>query len=253
MERTEIDNSYGLAALQQDLLDIMKFLHGFCIEHDIKYSLTGGSLLGAIRHGGFIPWDDDFDIMLDRANYEKLLSCMTSYEGSDFILEPDQWVYRIRKQHKVGTGFVPCIDLFVIDRVPENTFVNKLQVLRLKILHGMLRDNHKKGDFSLIYRLCITATSVLGKLFSNRKLFEKYDRLSQIGNSGSSKQVSIFNDRFKLISLKYDDSLMEEYVLHKFEDTEFYITSKYDYYLTLQFGDYMQLPPENERVPMHCD
>jgi len=137
MERNLIDNSYGLAALQQDLLDIMKFLHGFCIEHDIKYSLTGGSLLGAIRHGGFIPWDDDFDIMLDRANYEKLLSCMTSYEGSDFILEPDQWVYRIRKQHKVGTGFVPCIDLFVIDRVPENTFVNKLQVLRLKILQGM--------------------------------------------------------------------------------------------------------------------
>jgi lipopolysaccharide cholinephosphotransferase len=244
--------SYGLEKYHAEMLEVMKALHAFCVENGIQYSLTGGSLLGSIRHKGFIPWDDDFDIMLDRANYEKLLECMKSYTGTDFILEPDQWVYRIRKHHKTD-GFVPCIDLFVVDRVPESKWAGKWQVLQLRVLQGMLRDNHKKGDFSLIYRICIWGTSVLGLFFKKEKLFAKYDAVSRKGNSGNSRQVSILNDRFKLISMKYDDDLMEKVQLQDFEDTQFYITSKFEDYLTLQFGDYMQLPPEEERVPMHCD
>lgn len=244
--------TYGLEKYHAEMLEVMKALHAFCVQNDIKYSLTGGSLLGAIRHKGFIPWDDDFDIMLDRENYEKFLACMESYTGDDFILEPDQWVYRVRKHHKTS-GFVPCIDLFVVDRVPESKWVNKWQVLQLRVLQGMLRDNHKKGNFSLFYRLCILGTSFLGLFFKKEKLFKKYDAISRKGNSGNSKQVSILNDRFKLLSLKYDDDLMAQVELHEFEDTRFYITSKYEDYLTLQFGDYMELPPEEDRVPMHCD
>lgn len=252
MSRNEIDNSYGLASLQGELLDVMKFVHSFCVENDIVYSLTGGSLLGSVRHGGFIPWDDDFDIMLDRANYDKFIACAQNYTGTDFVLEPDQWVYRVRKHHKVDS-FVPCIDLFVMDRVPESKLANKLQVLQLRVIQGMLRDNHKKGDFSLVYRICIGVTAFMGRFFNKEKLLQRYDRLCRKGNSGNAKQLSILNDRFKLLSLKYDDDLLAQVQLQDFEDTQFYISCKYDDYLTLQFGDYMQLPPEDQRVPMHSD
>ena len=253
MKDFEIDNSYGLADLQSELLDVMKFVHSFCVENGIVYSLTGGSLLGAIRHGGFIPWDDDFDIMLDRENYDKFIACAKQYTGPDFVMEPDQWVYRVRKHHKEGTSFVPCIDLFVLDRVPESNLASKLQVLQLRIIQGMLRDNHKKQEFSLIYRLCIRITSFMGKFFNKEKLLESYDKICRKGNSGNAKQLSILNDRFKLLSLRYDDNLIGEVLLHDFADTQFYIAENYKDYLTLQFGDYMQLPPVDQRIPMHKD
>lgn len=253
MGSAKMDNSYGLAAIHEDLLEVMKFVHSFCEENGIVYSLTGGSLLGAIRHGGFIPWDDDFDIMLDRANYDKFIDCASRYTGTDFIMEPDQWVYRVRKHHKEGHTFVPCIDLFVMDRVPEGKLASKLQVLRLRIIQGMLRDNHKKQNFSLIYRICIGITAFMGKFCNKEKLLKKYDKLCRKGNSGNAHQLSILNDRFKLLSLRYSEDLMEKVELHSFADTQFYISSKYEEYLTLQFGDYMQLPPEDQRVPMHSD
>lgn len=250
MSKPELDNSYGLADLQGDLLEIMKFIHEFCVANNIVYSLTGGSLLGSIRHGGFIPWDDDFDIMFDRENYEKFIDLMSKKNTGEFILEPDQWVYRVRKEHKTK-GYVASIDLFVLDKVPESNLANKIQVLLLRVLQGMLRTNEKEGNFSFIYKVCIAVTSVLGKLFKKEWLFKQYDRISQKGNGGKRNELSIFNDRFKLISLKYSGDFMATTLLQKFEDTEFLITTKYEEYLTTQFGDYMTPPPDKERVPQH--
>ena len=250
MEKREIDNTYGLAAVQGELLDIMKFIHRICAENGIAYSLTGGSLLGAVRHDGFIPWDDDFDIMFDRENYERFLACMREYEGGDFLLERDQWVYRIRAERKTKV-FVPSVDLFVLDKVPENKLAHKWQILRLRVLQGMLRNNELMRDFSLVYRLCIAVTSWLGRLFNKEKLFALYDRISRCGNGGNSGRLAIFNDCFRLLSRQYDANLMDGTELHAFEDTELSIICRYDDYLTCQFGDYMTLPPEAERIPQH--
>lgn len=244
------DNSYGLADIHADLYEIMKFIHKICVENDIKYSLTGGSLLGAIRHGGFIPWDDDFDIMFDRNNYEKFLSVMRKYDKDDYFLENDQWVNRIRKEHKTK-GYVASIDLFVLDGVPKSALKNKFQILFLRIIQGMLRTNEKEGNFSLFYRAAIAATALLGKLFNKEKLCKKYDEISQQGNCDDSDKISIFNDRFKLISLQYNKNLIDAYELKQFHDTEFMIISRYDDYLTLQFGDYMTPPPVENRIPEH--
>lgn len=250
MSKPIFDNSYGLADIHADLFEIMKFIHKVCVDNDIKYSLTGGSLLGAIRHSGFIPWDDDFDIMFDRKNYEKFLSFMRNYNKGDFLLEADQWVYRVRKERK-QKGYVASIDLFVLDKVPESHFANKIQVSTLKVIQGMLRTNEKMGDFSLYYRVAIAITEFIGRFFNKQKLCERYDKISQKGNSDNSGKLSIFNDRFKLISLKYDSNLTESYELKPFHDAEFMVISRYDDYLTAQFGDYMTPPPAAERIPQH--
>ncbi|MBO7496355.1 MAG: LicD family protein [Salinivirgaceae bacterium] len=242
--------SYGLGNLHNELLDLMCFIHSFCETNGIKYSLTGGSLLGAIRHNGFIPWDDDFDIMFDRCNYEKFIIAMSNATDLEYILEQDQWVYRVRKCHKIN-GYVPSIDLFVMDRVPNSKIVNKIQIIRLMVLQGMLRENSMYREYSWFYSFCIKVTAFLGHFFNKKNLFSRYDKVSQIGNKKGSKHLSIFNDKFKLISYQYKDNIMDGYELHKFENKEFFIITRYEDYLKKQFGDYMQLPPEKERAPQH--
>lgn len=244
--------SYGLEDSHKELLEIMSFIHEFCERHSIKYSLTGGSLLGAIRHNGFIPWDDDFDIMFDRDSYDKFILSMMAEESTECILEQDQWVYRVRKHHKTR-GYTPSIDLFVLDEVPLNRITNKLQILRLRILQGMLRTNELERTYSMFYTFCIRITSFVGKWFDKEKLFREYDRISRIGNArgkGSNK-FSIFDDRFALLGLQYSNELMDGYELHGFMDKKFWIIKNYKEYLVKQYGDYMQLPPVSERRPMH--
>ncbi len=239
-----------LKEIQSDLYDLMLTVHEFCVAHGIEYSLTGGSLLGAIRHNGFIPWDDDLDIMMTRGNYEKFKKCYEKEGLRDCIFERDQWVYRVRKSHRVK-GYVPSIDFFVIDRAPVNPIVSKIQVFLLMGLQGMLRTNEKEGKYSFIYRVLIAITEFIGKFISKDRLFNWYDRISQWGRKKKGREIAIFDDRFKLIGLRYDASLVKKYINHTFEQTEFRIIERYDDYLTTQFGDYMQLPPKEDRVPQH--
>lgn len=246
------DDKYGLNELHSELLDIMSFIHDFCDEQGIKYSLTGGSLLGAIRHNGFIPWDDDFDIMFDRPNYDRFIDLMKCKSQNMFFLERDQWVYRIRKEHKLKS-YVPSIDLFVLDKIPANSLVYTGQKLMLRIMQGMLRENTTRRKYSLFYSFCIKFTELLGKIADPNSLFSNYDKLSRVGNLSDSNYLAIFNDKFKLIGLKYNLTLMESYSLHKFENKHFYVIDHYDEYLTRQFGNYMDFPPEEERVPIHLE
>lgn len=246
----EINSSYNLEVLHQELLELMNFVHKFCIENNIKYSLTGGSLLGAIRHNGFIPWDDDFDIMFDRRNYEKFITCMKNTNNIPFVLEQEQWVYRVRKCHK-EKKYIPSIDLFVMDYIPENKITYQFQMIMLKILQGMLRENVISRKYSLFYTACIKLTGWLGFFLKKEKLFDRYDKLSQIGNKNDKNKMGIFNDKFRLIGYQYSNSIMNDYELHQFEDQEYSIISGYDEYLLKQYGDYMKLPSEKERMPIH--
>lgn len=243
-------NQYSLKEIHAGMLDVQKFIHSFCEKHSITYSLTGGSLLGAIRHNGFIPWDDDFDIMFDRKNFTLFVDAMRSYEGSDYILELDQWVYRVRKNN-CEAAVVPSVDLFVLDETPENRVTRKWQIICLRILQGLLRDNHNISKHSLFFRVCIRIAEFIGNLFNKERLFEKYDKISRLGEKKPSGNLSILDDKFRYLSYTYSGNLIDRTELHKFEDTEFSIISNYEEYLTTQYGDYMQLPPEASRVPEH--
>ena len=242
-------DKYNTSEVQDELLCMMKDIHAFLVRMGIRYSLCGGSLLGAIRHNGFIPWDDDMDIIVDRENFDKLIRAFSKCETYTFARV--LWIYRIRRKDSGRSKNIPTIDVFVMDNTPNSPVLRKMKVLFIQLLQGMMKQEVHYADFSLPYRICLGVTHAVGKLFSDDRKYSWYNRVSILGNRKKTQYVSTFNDLFKLVKICYDSDTMEHLQLHRFEDTEFYITEKYDSYLTRQYGDYMTPVAEKDRVPEH--
>ena len=246
-----MDNEYGTLETQTELLSMMKTIHTIMIENNIKYSLCGGTLLGAIRHNGFIPWDDDLDLVMTRVEFERFVRVYKRLKNKPYSFERDGWVWRIRNNKKIIEGVNPTIDFFVMDPVINSRFVYFFQIGLLRILQGMLKEHYYWERYSFFYKICLKVTYYLGKLTSNKSKFRKYNRISKWGYKNPSDKCSQFNDQFRVLTVKYDANVLDDYMLKEFEDTEFYITTRYEHYLRTQYGDYMKLPPDDERKPMH--
>ena len=238
-----------LKTTQAELLKMMKEIHRLCEENGVVYSLTGGSLLGAVRHGGFIPWDDDMDIMVTRDNYRKLSECLK--DDPRYRMNRGPWLQHIEPV-KSSARIKPFIDVFILDGLPDSGMKARGKIFLLRTLQGMLKDRAEYEGFSAGYRICIFLTHTAGRLLTRRFKLKLYDAVSQIGNNRPSRCVSITNDSFRLLKLRHTADLMDRCVPHSFEDTVLMITEKYHTYLTVRYGDYMTPPQESERVPGHA-
>ncbi len=244
-------NQYGARDRQIHLFSMMKEIDALLRANGIEYSLTGGSLLGAIRHQGFIPWDDDIDIMIDRENFNKLRRLLSEEKPElKYVMKHDIWVDRI---YRAGsTSFEDDeIDVCVVDRVPDNRLLQRIKVILLKTLQGMMKIDVELKDQSLFHKASLLVTHGLGKLFAQERKYRWYQKAAQIGSKRPAGHVAIYTDSFRCLSKQYSGTLMDSYESHTFEDTELRIVKEYDNYLTIQFGDYMTPPPEDKRVPQH--
>ena len=243
-------NQYGTEEIQKELLDIMKIFHDFCEKKGIQYCLYAGSCLGAVRHKGFIPWDDDLDICVDRINYNRLLACFD--ECKELDMHKVLWIDRIQKKDSIaGQGYIPTIDVFVYDNVPDNPFRFRMKIFRLATLQGMLKEEVVYKGFSLKNKVLLFTTHLLGKLFPTEYLHKRYEAISQIGNERKTKNVHIANGPYFLLTEKYPFDIWNIAILTDFEDTKLYIPMKYDTCLKIRYGDYMKLPDEDNRKPTH--
>lgn len=247
----ELSKQYGTEEKQIELLEMIKEVDRIFNENGIQYSLCGGSLLGAVRDNGFIPWDDDIDIMMDRSNYNKTVN-LFSKGIIPYKLERDLWIDRIQKENeKRDKTKAATIDIFVMDRCPDNNFLRKTKVLMVRTLQGMMKKSPSEPDKAFAYRVCLWVTYILGRPFSQDTKYKWYKKISQIGNKKKTQYITGYNDYFNLVTLRYSGKLMDKFIRHPFEDTTLPITAEYDNYLTTQYGDYMTPPPVEERVPLH--
>lgn len=249
------ENEYGTAERQNILLSMMKDVHSYCEKESIKYSLCGGTMLGAVRHKGFIPWDDDVDILLDRKNYNKFVEKFESCKG--YKLQRDLWIMRVEKigmdSSVYKDSLPPRIDLFIVDNCPDGKLRSKLKILRLRILQGMINNNVQYKGLSFPYKCCLFTTHLFGKFFTYNFKWKRYMKISQKGNKKPTKFVTTTNDLFKLLPIKYNSYLLDNVALMPFEDTAFYVSTDYHHALTAQYGDYMTPPKMEDRIAFHMN
>lgn len=250
--------------IKKTLLGILIYVDKVCKENSIKYSLADGTLLGAVRHKGFIPWDDDVDVMLERNEYNKLLEAL--YKDSDnnykvFSLNDEGYFYPYAKVSDRKTLIIEKnwpndlelgvnIDIFPIDYVPEGqeeeyydktqSYVNGLFDCLTNIAYA-----HDKSYMRLIKRLLR-----FRKVRKNRKKGECYWK-SKINQITCLKETGTL---MRLVEGKYlslQKNIFEKFIELEFENYKFSAVKEYDMVLKSMYGDYMKLPPECERVTNH--
>lgn len=254
-----------LKQLQAVMLEMLKLVDKICRENDIKYSLCSGTLLGAVRHKGFIPWDDDLDIRMTRDNYDKFLAVWEKLRPEGYELQnkentPNfpQSFSKIRKnnttfiQHEWEKGMYNTgifIDVFPLDRIPEKILPKAFFLCRTYKYLMYTRETLYSEESELIK----FAMSFLMKLTSHNprmKYRKKYiDWLKKLDKDKSLKCIGI--EMPSMLKVAFLPDIADDYVNLTFEDGKFMCFKKWDEYLRLMFGDYMKLPPESERVLKH--
>ena len=257
-----------LRDIQLESLEILKVVHHFCVENDIKYSLAYGTLIGAIRHKGFIPWDDDLDIMMTRPDYEKFCNtfkadgfevisrenrkdCLLSFARvcdtrKTAIKTMEPW---IRNLGNLGVW----IDIFPIDSVPDDfDSFHKLFVVIKDLYDKEIKKRKALRPFTKERPLNYNINTLKKKFFSlfSKKpedLIDKKDNMVKaipFGSTHHMSQTACLDQE-----IHFDADIMDGYHLETFEDSKFYVIDKYDEFLRIAYGNYMELPPEDQRKP----
>lgn len=251
----------GLANMQNRLTEMLEELDKFCKEHNIEFFLVGGSALGAYRHKGFIPWDDDIDIAMLRDEFErfeeiinrqknKIGSCVYSPVENHLIPEaPIGYLYDVKKA-RANLGKVAKIDIHPIDGVPQNRILRKIQkIISLAYYLSEYRQPVKnKGKLIRnISKLIIKITPdtifdfymKIGKRFMTRwDAKRSCEVCSLFGLAGYEKET---------MPLAYLYPLKEM----DFQGKKYRIPKEIELYLERLYGNYMELPKEEERKPRH--
>lgn len=244
---------------QEYMLILLKFLHNLCEEHNIRYTLEAGTLLGAIRNKGFIPWDDDADVTLVREEYEKLIHLLKVKKLPDYIgvyypkEEKEFFDYNVRLYYKnvivrddeasrnLYNGFYmhPILDIFVMDHVPKSPFKRRIYVLKQQILFGLAmsrRNSITLTKYKKIERIAIWILSKVGKLFSLKTIIDMQDKAAKqfLGKNVDYLYCTGWPPEFP--GWLYKKELYESTHLTEFEDTKLYVLDAYEEVLTYGYG-----------------
>ena len=245
-------------------LDILLAVDAFCEQHGLRYFLCGGTLIGAVRHQGFIPWDDDIDISMPRPDYERFLK---SFQHPDYRLYhyreggkellPFAKVYdrrtlleeNMKREEDIGIN----IDVFPVDGLPDDDQKIKKLLARMRWLRGWyvaatLKDaSHRSlarrlqlGAMRAVYKICPIQHRLCGKLVKEAQQypFDTSDRVAVLVWGYWEREVVPRSSANRLTRAPFEGHMLS-------------IPVEYDVYLRSLYGDYMQLPPEEKRVYKH--
>ena len=247
----------GMEELHKQLLILLKDFHQLCMDNDIKYSLHAGTLLGAIREKGFIPWDDDLDVTMTRPEYEKFKSFMqnNNVNKSIYLDELDGNCPMLWMQGDNGSNV--WIDIFIYDYISENKIAQKLKTAILALFLGLLKSKkrfelskcgkYKGWRLAIIYILYF-----LGTFVSREKKNKLRDYFSANYLCGSKKFMVRSNDQYGGLKLYISKEAIDEYIMVPFEDTNGMIHSGYKEILTSAYGSNYMIPVPPSDVEKIC-
>lgn len=262
-----------LKNLQKQLLEILVDFKQLCEENNIDYSLCGGSALGAVRHKGFIPWDDDIDIFLTRENYKKFFSLFEEFLSDKYyLISPDTTperglsIIQIMKKDTIYKSYMDLdesiagiyIDIFILENAPNNCILRYIHGIISLLLGGILscvRFYHKRNSLLKLIDdknilVTINRKIFIGKcfnFFSLKKWVYLYDKWNSICKNNKSKYVvcptgikHYFGEIF----------LRKEYCKTKyiyFENIKVKVMYDVEKALKKLYGNFWELPPESKR------
>ena len=246
---------------EQEILDV---IDAICVEHEIRYSLAYGTLLGAVRHGGFIPWDDDLDIMMPREDYERFIRIWPSAAPKGYLLETermyDDYVntfLKIRKDHTTFLQFNSertkkhhkgiFVDVFPADRRAPGWISRKLQQAAFMIHLLFNRGRVQAGGRTQVIPKILLA---LVPRSCYRRLSNWAGEKSRKWNDNASAEL-VFPCTIRDCRRFYPANMFEQLDRIPFNGKEYYAYHDRDQFLRIRYGDYMTLPPEDERVWKH--
>ena len=219
---------------------MLKVMHHLCEKHDVRYFLIFGSLLGAIRHKGFIPWDDDLDVGMTRSDYETFIEKVVPELPNDIFFQNS-----VTDKHYPPSGVV---EARLRDKYSKYTD-------KYKYHDGLLVDIFVYDKAYLPSQPLIVLQNRILRLFRSDKI--RAAILKKIA-SMSDKLLYCNSFYYKLYQMSGQLCAFEEdwfFPLKKasFEDFEVYIPNNYEAYLTRMYGDYMTLPPKDQRYGHHTE
>lgn len=257
-----------LRELQLKQMDMLVYFRNFCEKNNLTFYLIGGSLIGALRNGGFVPWDDDIDVMLPRPDYERLNQLWKEQESNERfeLLRTDDKIftgnifttltdknYTLVKANQterdIPHGLV--MDIFPLDAAPDNSLLRKIQLFWTMIyslfLAQVVPENHG-GVIGLGSRVLL---GIFKGEKIRRKIWQYAEKKISKYKFEDNEYVTELCSGPKWMVPKYPKEIYNGVTYVTFEGERMPCMSGYDQYLTMIFGDYMQLPPKDERKPHH--
>jgi lipopolysaccharide cholinephosphotransferase len=262
-----------LEAIHDSTFKLLKVIKAICEKHGITYFLDAGTLLGAVRHKDFIPWDDDADLAMRRADYEKFVSVAHELPEPYKLVFPNEYggyffdfVPRIldmsfplreeteedRAQNNYQNRL--AVDIFILDELPASKSAADRFIFRHKMIYGYAmahRCGKAKKKYTFSEKMKVAVLKTVGKTKKLDKIFKMQDKLSTKYRGCEGEYYYLSNALMTDIHRRLDRSAYEKVVMLPIRDELFSCPANWDLLLTKYYGDYMTPPKEEDRRPLH--
>ncbi len=258
----------NIQQIQGKLLDIATYFQQFCQDHQLKFVLAGGTCLGAVRHKGFIPWDDDLDVFMLREDYERLGQLWQTYADTEHYscvrsndkinihhsateIKDNHTTFIVNHSQDLDINQGIMIDVIPLDNVAKGRWKQKMQMVYAMVYccFNFQRLPEHKGK--LTYYCTKFALSAVRSFRLRYKIWKFAERqVIRLGDPRGT-MVASFGEGTGIMRQHFPRKWFEEPAYLEFAGQMMPVPADYEQWLSVSYGDYMQLPPEEERVFRH--